>query len=183
MAKNSIHELELGVVVRAQGLHGAVGVKLFHPESSLEEPPLNAFRLTKGEASFIVSRLISRRGERLVLAVEGVTDRDAAEALRGAKLLLAREALPLAQDEYLYVDLIGCTASEGTHELGKVVQVFSAGASDVLVIRDATHEWLIPLVEAWVGEVDIQARRIMLLDADQWEGRPISPKSHGSNGA
>lgn len=183
MSSQQPDRLDLGVVVRAHGLRGAVGVKLFFAEStSVDEAPLDALELRQQERRYTVSKLISRQGERLVLALEEVRDRDAAEALRGAILSLERSAVALEEGEYLYADLLGCVATEGEREVGRVADVFSAGASDVLVVRSDEEERLIPLVEPWVGEVDIEARRIELHGVEQFEGRALAREKKGKTG-
>ena len=98
-----------------------------------------------------------------VVELEGIADRDAAEALRGHLLGVEREAIALDDDEYLVADLVGCRAerADGT-ELGEVAEVLPMPAQPVLVIRTATGELLVPLVEAFVLEVDLESRRLVV---------------------
>jgi 16S rRNA processing protein RimM len=110
-------------------------------------------------------------GGAVVLELDGVPDRDAAAALRGARLLVERAALPpLEEDEYYFEDLLGCRVEdlEG-RTLGEVREVFSAGAADVLVVRQGNEERMIPLVDEWVSEVDLGARRIRVQGVEQFE--------------
>jgi len=163
--------LELGVVARAHGLHGAVKVQLHNPASTALEG-MKQILLADGAGERLLGiRVLGNSGGSVVLEVEGVADRDAAEALRGARLLIDREALPaLEEGEYYWQDLLGCQVErEDGRALGEVAEVFSAGASDVLVVRDGEVERLVPLVDDWVTEVDLAARRIRVRDADQFE--------------
>lgn len=163
--------LELGVVVRAHGVRGAVGVRLHNPASTALRSVAEVFLERGGTTQRLRCRQVGGSGELALLVLEGVSDRGGAEALRGARVLVERAALPpLEPDQYYYQDLIGCLAEdEQGRPLGEVAEVFSAGASDVLVVRDADSERLIPLVDQWVTEVDLEARRIRVQGADQFE--------------
>lgn len=79
-----------------------------------------------------------RPGKAPVARFSGISDRTAAEALRGALVTVPRSALPpLAEGEYYHADLIGlrCESAEGSL-LGKVVAVENYGAGDILEIED-----------------------------------------------
>jgi 16S rRNA processing protein RimM len=117
-------------------------------------------------------RCLARQGDDLIVACDRIQSRDVAEQLRGATLEVPRDDVEINDDEFFYVDLIGCRVVEGDRQLGEVVEVFFAGASDVLVVHDETHERMIPLVDDWVADVDLQARAISVINADQFEPSP-----------
>jgi 16S rRNA processing protein RimM len=92
-----------------------------------------------------------------------MTDRNAAEALRGQSLYVPRDRLPATgEDEYYHEDLVGlaATAADG-RELGKVVAVLNYGAGDILEIAtgDGGSE-LVPFTRAAVPTVDLAARTV-----------------------
>lgn len=102
----------------------------------------------------------------VVACAHEVPDRDAAEALRGARIFVARSSFPTPdKDEYYWVDLLGLEVvnREGVH-LGTVRELLSTGPQTVLVIgyeQDGKPaERMIPFVAAFVDEVDLAARRI-----------------------
>ncbi len=107
----------------------------------------------------------------VVATAHEVPDRNAAEALRGARIFIARSSFPSAgQDEYYWVDLIGLAVvnREGV-ALGQVKELLSTGPQTVLVIEYAQAdeagvskmlERMIPFVSAFVDGVDLTARRI-----------------------
>ncbi|PID38543.1 MAG: 16S rRNA processing protein RimM [Proteobacteria bacterium] len=164
--------LEIGAVTRPHGVRGALKVRLHDPSSSaLESVPRDRWRLR--EASGLLHdglRVESEQGEILVVRLPRVADRDAAERLRGAALCVPRELIHVDEDEFLVADLLGCQVVEGARSFGEIVDVFNAGASDVMVVRDNDdRERLIPLVDDWVTEVDLEARRVELLDGDAWD--------------
>lgn len=167
--------VELGVVGKPHGIHGAVRARLHNPRSeALDEGATVTLKLQDGAELRRRLRLAGRGADHLVLEVEGVNDRDGAEALRGAKILVERAALvdsELEEGSYYYHDLIGCTVQdEAGRELGQVTAVFEAGASDVLVVREGHEERYLPLVPDWVAAVDLEQREIRLAcSADDWE--------------
>ena len=102
----------------------------------------------------------------VVATAQEVDGRDAAEALRGARVFVPRSSFPTASaDEYYWVDLIGLAVvnREGM-PLGTVKELLSTGPQTVLVLRyDADgkpQERMIPFVSAFVDSVDLPARRI-----------------------
>lgn len=111
------------------------------------------------------------QGDALVAELHGVQDRDAAEALTSSSIWVPRSDFPATgNDEYYWVDLIGCEVVNQTGvSLGQVVGLMDTGAHSVLrVKRVATPdsvEQLIPFVDAYVGAVDLKARRI----AVEWD--------------
>ena len=98
----------------------------------------------------------------VVAAAQEVPDRSAAEALKGARVFVARSSFPTAgTDEYYWVDLIGCTVfNRDGVTLGTVADLTDTGAHSVLRVVQGDDERLIPFVAAYVDTVDLQARRI-----------------------
>ena len=101
-------------------------------------------------------------GKHIVATVPGVSDRDAAEALRGTEILVPREALPPpAPGEYYWVDLEGLrvVTVEGV-ALGEVSHLLSTGANDVMVVR-GERERMLPFVQPdYVKSVDFESGTI-----------------------
>jgi len=110
----------------------------------------------------------------VLLTIEGVDDRDAAEALKGKPVEVDREAVSLEPGEYLLADLPGCVAvDEAGREVGKVVEVIP-GAQPILVIHDAERrELLLPAVPQFVVDVDVAARRVTLAIPEDMPLEPI----------
>lgn len=101
-------------------------------------------------------------------AAHGIESRDDAEALRGARVFVARSSFPTLQsDEFYQVDLLGLQVvnREGV-VLGTVADLMSSTAQTVLVVRSPAgddgkvRELLIPFVAAWVDGVDLPQRQI-----------------------
>ena len=92
--------------------------------------------------------------------------RDAAEALKGTKLWVARERLPRTdEDEFLYSDLIGM-AVLGTdgQTLGTVTAVHDFGAGDVLDIAlSPKGNLMVPFTRDAVPEIDVSGRSLVVI--------------------
>jgi 16S rRNA processing protein RimM len=106
----------------------------------------------------------------LVAQLEGVDDRNAAEALKGVRIYLPRSAFPATPEgEYYWVDLIGLDVvnREGVH-LGVVRDLMATGPNSVLVLEytdtvdgvEQVAERMIPFVAAYIDKVDKAERRI-----------------------
>ncbi|WP_308447354.1 ribosome maturation factor RimM [Parachitinimonas caeni] len=98
----------------------------------------------------------------LIATLDGVDDRDKADSLRGCTIAVPRSEMPEAdENEYYWTDLVGMAVRNVAGEyLGTVVELFETGANDVLVVRDAPIERLIPFVASVVLTVDDIARTI-----------------------
>ena len=94
-------------------------------------------------------------GTGLVAHLEGIDDRNAAAALRGSDVVVARGELPAAAaNEYYWADLIGlAVVGEDGTALGRVTALMETGANDVLVVL-GERERLIPFVGEYVKNVD-----------------------------
>jgi 16S rRNA processing protein RimM len=131
----------LAAVMGAQGLKGEVKVKTFTetPQALRGYGTLH----TKDGRKLKITAFRSAKPGEAVIAFEGVSDRNAAEALKGAELFVTREALPAAaEEEFYHADLIGLEArdSEG-RIIGKVTNLHNYGASDVIELSrdDGDH--------------------------------------------
>ena len=159
-------QVELGYVAGAHALRGQIKVKLHDATTEALTPGVAlCFRVRGGGA--VVERLVLRAAEldgsgkaEARLTLEGVDDRNAAEALKGTGLWIDRDALPqLDEDEYYLADLIGLRARHALVdlELGKVTGVTSNGAQDLLEIawrneRGRVRKWLCPAMPGIVIE-------------------------------
>lgn len=103
-------------------------------------------------------------GNGFVAHVLGVDDRGAAGALSGCEIGVPEEALPAAApDEYYWKDLIGLDVAQSSGViLGVVKRLFEAGTHDVMVVNHEGAEVLIPFAGAYVLNVDLQERRIVV---------------------
>jgi 16S rRNA processing protein RimM len=106
--------------------------------------------------------IAARRGtaEHPIIALVGVDDRSAAEALRGEEIAVPRAALgALEEGEYLVDDLIGCEVVDGDRVVGRVQDVLLLPSADSLEVeRPGEEPLLVPLVGDAVRSVDTDSR-------------------------
>ncbi len=112
------------------------------------------------------ARRIERRfghDRRVLLQIEGCTDRDAAMALRGSALQVERSVAPaLEDDEWWADDLEGCAVVDGELAVGMVARLMALPSCEVLVVERASGgpDLLVPLVSDAVRSVQIDAKVI-----------------------
>ena len=93
----------------------------------------------------------------MLLELEGVDDRNAAEALRGAYLCVPEAARrPLGEGEWFVYELVGLTArTPDGEDHGVVIDVEEYPGHEVLVLRSGGGERRIPMVADFVQSVDV----------------------------
>ena len=149
--------IALAAVAGAHGIKGEVRLKLF---SDSVESLSQHKKLYVGD---VERRLVAvRDGKMAVARFEGVSDRGAAEALRGSLVEIDRSALPaLGDGEYYHVDLIGLAAVDHDgNDVGSVVAVENYGAGDLLEIETAGGKR--SLIAFKPGIADLEDGRVVL---------------------
>ena len=179
--------IELGAISEAQGLRGQVKVRPHSSEpvallsselvwlSLIPRRDAGVFTsLEKASLTQYKVKSAKMHSGNVVMAFEGVSDRDQALALKGSRILVARDAFPKAEsDSYYWVDLIGCNAINLQSEtLGDVIDVTENGAHGVIAIGDAqtkTIKYLVPFVKEVVQNVDLPNKTITLDWQSDWQ--------------
>jgi 16S rRNA processing protein RimM len=151
------HWLRAGVVGRPHGLDGSFHVA--EPVATLLE---TGTEVRLGAARRRIVRLAGHDA-RPIIRLEGCDDRDAAVALSGQELLVARTNAPdLEEDEWWATDLEGCMVRDGDREVGVVARLLALPSCEVLEVTrggDAA-DLLVPLVRDAVRDVDLDSRVI-----------------------
>jgi 16S rRNA processing protein RimM len=151
-------KIALAAVAGAHGVKGEVRLKLFTDNvDSLRRH--RSLRVGSSQRRLLAIR---QSGKTIIAGIEGVSDRSAAEALRGELVEINRSDLPrLGEDEYYHADLIGLAAFDrGGKPVGSIIAVENYGAGDLLEIEDlAGRKSLIPFR---AGIADLEDGRIVL---------------------
>jgi 16S rRNA processing protein RimM len=155
----------IGRIGRPHGVRGEVTIEVRTDDPDLRFAP-GAVLLTdpadRGPLTIAGSRW---HRDVLLLAVEGVESREAAELLRNTLLLVETSTLPALDDPDDYYDhqLIGLTArlTDGT-ALGVVVAVSHEGGDLLVVERPDAGELLVPFVRVIVPTVDLAAGSLVV---------------------
>jgi 16S rRNA processing protein RimM len=108
------------------------------------------------------------KGERHIVTLAGIDDRDAAQKLTGIKIYLPENALrELAEGEYYHYQLIGlAVVLESGESIGELVNVMATGANDVYEVMPtagkAGNEILIPAIKDVIVSIDLE-NKIMVI--------------------
>lgn len=152
----------LAAIAGAHGVQGLVRLKTFteRPEDVVAYGPLSD---QSGGRQFRLTLRGTQKGL-LLVAIEGVRDRTAAEALKGLRLYVAREALPPPEDpeEFYHADLIGLAVEDTDGKpLGVVRAVEDFGAGPLLDVESDEGSIMLPFTLAVVPLVDLPGRRLV----------------------
>ena len=170
MPKDAASDVLLGVVIGAQGLKGEVKVKTFTetPDAVARYGTLH----TKDGRKLRVAASRAPKDDVIVVRFEGIADRNAAEALKGTELHVARAVLPkTGAQEFYHADLVGLRADDEEDRLiGKIVSIQNYGAGDVIEIaRGDGSTVLLPFSKAFVPRVEIENGRIVVAVPEEIE--------------
>ena len=163
-------EVVVGRIGRPHGLRGEVTVQVTTDDPDSRFAAGAVLGTEPADRGPLTVSGMRRSGAVLVLGFEGVTDRDAAESLRGTSLTLDAASLPIPDDPDEFYDhqLVGLTVVDATGaELGTVTEVLHPPAAPVLAVRrpDGSQE-LVPFVSAIVPTVDLAAGRLVVEPPD-----------------
>lgn len=157
-------DIVVGRIGPARGVKGDVFVQPWTDAPEERFAPGTALRTDPPAAGPLTVESSSAAGGKLVVRFAGVTDRPAAEALRGIQLVIAATERPALDDpdEFYDTDLVGLAARtlDGT-ELGPVTDVVHAGGASYLVLDDG-RERLVPFVAAVVPTVDVAGGFVLI---------------------
>ena len=162
----------LGSFANAHGIRGEVQVRTYTgaPEAVASYGPLS----DKAGTRTFKLRVVRVTDKGIIARVDGISDRNAAETLKGIDLYVERAKLPVASEgEYYHADLIGLRAvSPDGDEIGKIIAVANFGASDLLAIqlKGGTATEYVPFTDACVPSVDLAAGVATVIMPEMVEG-------------
>ena len=171
--------VEVGRVIGAWGIKGWIRVQpfsadpqaLFSSRCWFVRPPELPGPKSAAFPRLLRITMAKEHGDGVVASAQEVPDRTAAEAMKGARIFIARSSFPTAAEgEYYWLDLIGLAVvnREGVM-LGAVSDLLDTGAHSVLRVRRLDvapgssleeSERLIPFVAAYIDDVSLSERRI-----------------------
>ena len=155
--------VRLGTIVGPHGIRGAVRVKTYteDPMSIAAYGPV----FDRAGARRFALRVLGPAKAGALAVIDGVSDRNAAEAMRGLDLYVPRHALPETadEDEFYNADLIGLQVEDmAGRPLGRVCDVADHGAGPILDIR-GDADLLLPFTREAVPVVDLAAGRLQVV--------------------
>jgi 16S rRNA processing protein RimM len=161
-------DLVVGRVIKAHGIAGEVVVEIrtddpdarFAAGSSLRGRPSRG-----GPESRYVVESVRDHGARLLIRLDGVADRNAAESLKGTVFVVDSGDLPPIEDPDEFYDhqLEGLQVMTTTGAaVGSVAEVLHTAAGELLSVRTDEGEVLVPFVSAIVTSVSLADRTIVI---------------------
>jgi 16S rRNA processing protein RimM len=169
MVTSSKTKLRVGRLVKAHGLKGALKLELYTDSPDQRFRAGQELELQVPETSEWFGKTVKVAELRFynqspVLFLEGIQDRNQAETLVKAILLIETDLEQLPEDPEAWYDhqLVGLTALVGEEVVGKVTRVDHLPAQDLLAIETSNGEVLVPFVKQIVPLVDIQKGQVVL---------------------
>ena len=149
----------LGVVAAPHGVRGLVRIKSF-TDDPMKVAAYGPLSDEAGKKVYRVEALSAARGA-VLARIEGVADRTAAEALRGLRLYVERNALPDAGErEWYEADLIGLAAvGRDGRDWGKVVAFHDFGAGSMMEVSGGA---MLPFTDEAVPEIDVEGGKVVI---------------------
>lgn len=138
--------IHVATIMGAHGIKGEVKVKSFtaDPKAFASYGPLHD---AKGRVFEIAKARFAK--DEFICTLKTVSDRNAAEALRGTELFIAREKLPALKEGEIYLsDVQGKEALAGEHKLGRITGFQNFGAGELMELEGGM---LIPV--SFIGSV------------------------------
>lgn len=169
----------LGVITGASGVQGEVKIKPYtgDPQDVGVYGPVDLVGQSEEVRGGVDIKIVRVAKDAVIARLEGIEDRDAAEALRDLELYVDRTVLSVEEeDEYYHADLVGLTVEDlSGATLGTVTAVHDFGAGEMLEVSLAAGGIaMLPFTEAAVPQVLIGEGRII---ADPPEGVLPTPKA------
>ena len=155
----------LGVVAAPHGVRGLVRIRSF-TEDPMAIATYGELSDEAGKTRYRVEALSTVKGA-VLARIEGVADRNAAEAIRGLRLYVERERLPEAGErEWYEADLIGLPAvgTDG-RDWGKVMAFHDFGAGRTMEVSGGAasrQSVMLPFTDEAVPEVDVEGGKVVI---------------------
>ena len=155
----------IGRVVGAHGIHGTL--KVFSYAESIDSfPTSGSVRLKEknGVTKDTTVRWVKPHGKTLLLSLKGITDREQAECLKDAELIIREPSGTVPEaDAYYWSDLIGMSVlTENDDDLGRITSIIETGSNDVYVVQQQVkgtcREILVPALARVVVNVDVDRK-------------------------
>lgn len=156
--------LMIGEITKPQGVRGEVKIRPCTCDPDRFDG-LETVYVKRGEAYAPMNIHVNRlSGDAVFASVEGVTDRDQAEKLRGTLIYIDRaHAVALDDDTTFLADLYGLRGlTDDGRDLGELTDVMQPGGNDVYVFKGPLGEVLVPALKSVVLAVDLQRGEMRL---------------------
>jgi 16S rRNA processing protein RimM len=151
--------IPVGRVTRTHGLKGELK---FFPADQDDLVVQNDQQILLGGTTF---KIKSVRGAKspFIVKFEGVDSIEAAQSLSGQEVLVAKEDFEsLPEGEYYRFEIEGLKAFDDTGKYyGVIEEIIATGSNDVYVVRGDGKEWLVPMIDSVVQNIDLEEGKLI----------------------
>ncbi|HYA13782.1 MAG TPA: ribosome maturation factor RimM [Syntrophales bacterium] len=155
---NSTEFFEIGKIVKSCGLSGRMkAISYLESNSVLQSIDEVYVKRERDETGPFKLKAITVKWRSFFLEIEGVEDRESADAIAGCQVLIPVNKLKkLPEGEYYWRDIIGLKAvTEEGRVLGRIESIFATGSNDVYVCRGDERELLLPGIADVIRKIDM----------------------------
>lgn len=163
----AVHDdlLLIGHIVAAFGLRGQVKLRAVTDQPDHIARHVRTLYIGAKRTPYRLVSLFEHKPGLLILSLQGVANRDAAEGLRGTEVFIQqRDAAPLGEGEYYLHELYGLRVETPDGAvLGTVREVLETGSNDVLIVaRPDQSDLLLPMIRDVVEQLDTAGGRVVV---------------------
>lgn len=159
-----VEYFEIGQISNTHGLKGEMKVRPFTEKNEDYAKLENILVDFNGTLKEYTVESVRYQKDVVLMKLKGVDDIEEAEKLKGHYIKIPRDsAKKINEDEYFIADLLGCEVYQDETLLGVLDDVFTAGGSDVYVVkRKGKQDLLLPAISSVVKKVDVVNQKIFV---------------------
>ena len=161
-AESSGERIAVGKVLRPHGIRGELKVEVWSDIDERFEVDSELYlRVGDHVRRFRIRQVRPERGH-LLIRLSGIETRESADELRQGIFEVDASQVPEPPEGFYYhFQLVGCECvDQATGSLGDVVEVVEDGGGILLRVEHEGRSLLVPFVDAFLGLVDVKAKRI-----------------------
>ncbi len=157
--------IKIGTIGKTHGLKGGLSLNLEnHHDMNLSEGDILYLMGTNREEHKEVKIKEISYGNKVICFFSEITNPEDAKKLTNMSISRKREDFPEIEEDEVYItDLIGLEVmNQDQQKLGKVSSITSNGVQDILVIKSDTEEILIPFIEQFIININLDDKKIIV---------------------
>lgn len=150
--------LECGKIINTHGIKGTVKCESWCDSPYILADLERIFTEENGKPKEYKVLNASVFKQFVLLDLEGVMGMDAAAAMKNMTIYASRDDIELEEGDYFIADLIGLPVidADSGEKYGEITDVINTGASDIYVIKTPKGEAMMPAVEEFVEEINLE---------------------------
>ena len=158
-----MQELEIGQIVNTFGIKGIVKVIPFTDDITRFDNLKKVYIKTKKEKKEYQIEEVKYHKNMVLIKFKGIENPEDAALLKNAYLLVDRkDAVPLPENSYYIVDLLGLEVFTDENDLlGILEDIYNTGSNDIYVVKDKQgKQILLPAISDVIKNIDIENKKI-----------------------